>query len=304
MISNFTSADVPDQSGKTFFITGANTGIGFETAKVLGARGARVLMGCRNPTKAKDARDRILAAHPEAELVLIEIDLGNLASIRSAAEVVASEERLDVLINNAGLMVPPRQLTADGFESQFGVNHLGGFALTGLLLPLLERTADARILTTSSNGHRMGAIDFDDVNAERSYSAMGRYGMSKIANLYHAYELDRRLRRKGSSTIALSVHPGGTATDLMRHIPSWLVGLTMPLAKLVINDAPAGAWPTLLGATHPEVKGGTYYGPANWGEISGPAKQVDSNALSKDEDIARRLWDLSVEMTGVDPGLS
>ncbi len=294
----FTHSDVPDQSGKTIFVTGANTGLGFQAVRVLTEKGARVLMGCRNPQKAEDARRRILDEHPKADVVLVNLDLGDLASVRAAAEVVAKEPRLDVLINNAGIMMPPRSLTKDGFESQFGVNHLGPFALTNLLLPLLEATPDSRIVLTSSNAHKMGDIHFDDLVAERSYSAMGRYGQSKLANLLHTYELDRRLRAKGNGTIAVAVHPGGADTDLGRHMPSWLFGPMSFLMRPFLNTAAQGAWPTLMGATAPGVEGGQYFGPRGMGEVAGPARKVDSNARSKDSDLARRLWDVSVELTG------
>lgn len=303
VIRGFTSDAVGDQSGKTFFVTGANSGIGFETSKLLAARGGRVLLGCRDPQRAADALQAIRAETPQADVELVSIDLGDLASIRTAADRVAQEPRLDVLINNAGVMMPPRTLTADGFEQQFGVNHLGGFALTGLLLPLLERTPGSRIVNTSSNGHRFGEPDFDDLTAERSYSALQRYGASKFANLLHAYELDRRLRAKNSTTLAAVVHPGGTDTDLFRHLPSLLVGVLRPFAGLVINAPAAGAWPTLLAATHPDVEGGQYFGPARFAQVSGPARQVDSNRRSKDPALAKRLWDVSIELTGVDPGI-
>ncbi|MCO4744811.1 MAG: SDR family NAD(P)-dependent oxidoreductase [Proteobacteria bacterium] len=303
MIKGFTAADVGDQSGKTFMVTGANTGIGFEAAKVLAARGGRVLMGCRNPTKAEDARARILADHPDADVILVAIDLGDLASVRAAADVVLEESRLDVLINNAGLMTPPRQLTKDGFESQFGVNHLGPFALTGLLLPLVEKTDGGRIVNTASTGHRFGSINFDDLAAEKSYVPLTRYGASKLANILHAYELDRRLKAKGSATLASAVHPGGTDSDLFRHMPQLFVNGIRPFARFVLNQPPEGAWPTLLAATHPEVRGGDYYGPAHLFQLFGPAKEVRSNRASHDEALAKRLWDWSVELTGVDPGL-
>lgn len=308
MITNFTAADVPDQSGKTFFITGANTGVGFEAAKVIAGKRGRVLLGCRNRVKGQDALARIADAHPGADLALVDLDLADLASATEAAGVVAQEANLDVLINNAGIMMNPKTLTKDGFESQFGVNHLGHFALTGLLLPKMEATPDSRIVIVSSNGHRRGEIDFDDINADTSYSPQQRYYQSKLANLLHMYELDRRLRAKGSSTIAVAVHPGGADTELARHVITTprgrLLRLLMPLFRPFANSAETGAWPTLLGATAPGVDGGQYFGPTRFGETSGPAHQVDSTDQSKDPDLAKRLWVLSVDMTGIDPVIS
>jgi NAD(P)-dependent dehydrogenase (short-subunit alcohol dehydrogenase family) len=307
MITNFTAANVPNQSGKTFFVTGANTGIGFEAAKVLAGRGGRVLLGCRNSEKGKDALARIAHAHPGANIELIEIDLADLASVRKAAEIVAREPRLDVLVNNAGVMWNPKTVTKDGFESQFGVNHLGHFALTGLLLPKLVETPKSRIVIVSSLGHRQGNHDlfWDDINADQDYHPRTRYYASKLANLLHMYELDRRLRGKGSSTIALAVHPGAADTELPRYVtgPVGLVARALiPVIRRFMNTAEGGAWPTLLAATAPGVEGGQYFGPGGRGEMAGPATQVDSSDASKDPGRAKQLWDLSMEMTGVDPG--
>jgi NAD(P)-dependent dehydrogenase (short-subunit alcohol dehydrogenase family) len=308
MISDFTDKDVPDQSGKTFFVTGANTGIGFEAAKVFAGKGARVLLGCRDIEKGKAALARIADAHPGADVELVEIDLADLASVRRAAEVVAAEPKLDVLVNNAGVMWNPKTLTKDGFESQFGINHLGHFALTGLLLPKLEATPNSRVVTVSSNGHRLGNGDlfWDDINADTEYHPRKRYYASKLANLLFTYELDRRLQAKGSSTFAVAVHPGASDTELSRYVSGPMGVLTRvatPLLRRFMNTAEAGAWPTELAATAPGVEGGQYFGPGGRGEMAGPAKQVDSSEASKDPNKAKRLWDLSIEMTGVDPGL-
>jgi NAD(P)-dependent dehydrogenase (short-subunit alcohol dehydrogenase family) len=305
MTEGFTEADVTDQSGKVAFITGANSGLGFEVARVLATKGARVLMGCRSREKADEAKGRVLEVAPEADVDIVDLDLGDLASVRAAAERVRQEPRLDLLINNAGVMMCPRSETTDGFERQIGVNHLGHFALTGLLLGKLEESAaahgQARVVITSSNGHRFGKIDFDDFNAEKHYSRMGRYGMSKLANLLHMYELDRRLRARDSEVIAVGVHPGGSRTDLGRHMKGAFV--FMPLSAVFTSKPPEGAWSTLLAATGDDVEGGQYFGPGGFREFKGPARRVESNALSHDEALAKRLWDLSVEKTGVDPGL-
>jgi len=298
----FTAADVPEQSGKTVFITGANSGIGYEAARVLAARGARVLVGCRSKEKAKTACDQIRKEHPAAQLVAVSLDLGDLASVRKAAEIVAKEPRLDLLINNAGIMIPPYELTRDGFESQFGVNHLGHFALTGRLLDKLRETPAARVVSIASIAHRQGRIHFDDINAERGYNAMVRYAQSKIANLYFTYELQRRLAGAGDDTLAVAAHPGIATTELTRYMPKALM-LIAPLFSPLFNTPAQGAWPTLCAATAETVRGGDYYGPSRLRETSGPAVKVDSNRRSHDPGVAKKLWDLSIEMTGVDPGI-
>ena len=298
----FTAADVPDQTGKIIVVTGANTGLGFETAKTLAGKGARVLLCCRSQSKAQAAKDRILAAFPKADLDIVELDLASLASIHKAAQKINQEPRLDILINNAGIMVPPLEYTQDGFESQFGVNHLGPFALTSLLLDKIRVTANARIVSTASVAHKRGKIHFNDINAKKSYNAWARYGQSKIANLYFGYELQRRLTAIDDDTISVVVHPGIADTELSRYIPRPFL-LLMPVLKLFFNSAAQGAWPTLCAATMVGVKGGEYYGPSALGEIAGPAIKVRSNWRSRNEAIAKQLWDLSIEMTGVTPNL-
>lgn len=303
MSERFTEASVPDQSGRTALVTGANTGIGFEAARVLAGCGARVLLGCRSAEKAGAARDRILGLHPKAEVELLSLDLGSLQSVRDAAAEVAQEARLDLLVNNAGIMIPPREETADGFESQFGVNHLGHFALTGLLLPKLLATPGSRVVTVSSNAHKFGRIDFEDVHATRSYSRPGRYGMSKLANLLFTHELQRRLSGAAAETIAVGCHPGMSDTELSRYFPGWVIRLA-PLLRLLAQPPPQGALPTLRAATDPGVVGGEYYGPGGRFEMAGPPVRAEATAQSRDPQLGRRLWDLSVEMTHVDPGLA
>lgn len=301
MIKNFTDKDVPDQSGRTFFITGANSGIGLEAARAIAGKGGRVLLGCRNPENAKGAVADIVTSHPDADVAPIAIDLADLASVAQAAETVAEEPRLDVLINNAGIMANPKTITKDGFESQFAVNHLGHFALAGRLMPSLEATPESRIVVLSSLGHRRGDINFDDINASDSYSASQRYFQSKLANLLFMYEMDRRLRAGDSNTIAVAAHPGFAATSLARHASWFVQRVVMTVLRPITNSAASGAWPTLAAATHPDVQGGQYFGPRRFGEASGLAEQVDSTAKSKDPVLAARLWDLSIELTGVDP---
>lgn len=296
----FTEESVPDQAGKTAFVTGANSGIGYEAARVLAGRGARVRIGCRSPERAEGARDRILALHPEADLEIVPLDLASLASVREAAEWMNREPRLDLLINNAGIMMPPREETADGFESQFGVNHLGHFALTGLLLAKLRDTPGARIVSVSSNAHKWGSIDFDDPHALKAYNRISRYGMSKLANLLFTFELQRRLTDAGDGTLAVACHPGVSETELARSVPSWVL-VFQPLIRPFGHEPPEAALPTLRAATDPDVKRGDYYGPARFGELFGPPVRVRGTRASRDEAAARRLWDLSIDLTGVRP---
>ncbi len=300
MTDCFGESSVPDQSGRTVFITGANTGIGWEAARVLAARGARVLLGCRSACRGADARRRILDLHGHANVALVPLDLGSLASVRVAAAQVLREPRLDVLINNAGIMVPPRQLTEDGFESQFGVNHLGHFALTGLLLPRIKDQDGARIVTVSSHAHRVGTIQFDDLAAEQRYRRQGRYAQSKLANLLFSYELQRRLQGAGCRAIAVACHPGGADTELSRNLPRFAVDL-IPLVRWALNTPAQGALPTLRAVVDTAAKGGEYFGPAGFAELTRGARQVRSTSRSHDRALARRLWEVSVELTGVEP---
>lgn len=301
-MSGFRGDDVTDQSGRTFLVTGANTGLGYETTKVLAAHGARVLLGCRSQDKATAAMSKIEREVPGADLAFVPLDQNDLASVQAAAEIVADEPRLDVLVNNAGIMVPPLQYTVDGFESQFGVNHLATFALTSHLLPKLAEQEGSRVVVTSSIAHKSGRIDFDDLRAEQSYGAQDRYQQSKLANLLFMFELDRRLRASGSSTIAVGCHPGIASTDLARHMPR-LLQFAMPLVTVVFNSPAQGAWPTLMAAVSDEVDGGDYVGPTRRGETAGPAGVAQATRRARDPQMAEDLWDVSVELTGVDPGI-
>lgn len=302
MKRRFTESDVPDQSGRTIVITGANTGLGYEAARALSAQGARVVIACRSQQKAEDAIAGIEEQNGQVDISYVPLDLGDLSSVRHCAEQLQSEERIDVLINNAGIMVPPYELTKDGFESQFGVNHLGPFALTGLLLEKLAETPSSRVVNTSSIAHNIGKIRFKDINAESHYSASARYGMSKLANLLFSYELQRRLEAADLPILSVACHPGIASTELSRYMPG-LLGKANELVQPLFNTAAAGAWPTLCAATSEDVAGGDYYGPAKRFETAGPAIKVRSNRASRDTDVADRLWDLSIEMTGVDPGI-
>jgi NAD(P)-dependent dehydrogenase (short-subunit alcohol dehydrogenase family) len=289
--------DVPGQAGRTAVVTGANSGIGFETARVLAERGAAVVGAGRGPRHARAPPARLAGAAPRASLSVVRLDLASLASVREAAEELrAGHDRLDLLINNAGLMMPPYGRTEDGFELQFGTNHLGHFALTGLLLNRLLAVPGSRVVTLSSNGHRMGRIDFGNLQWEHGYRRPAAYGRSKLANLLFTYELQRRLAAAGAATAALAAHPGTSRTELTRHLPAWM----RAGALLVPNQSSAmGALPTLRAATDPGAQGGEYYGPAGRGEFTGPARRVESSGRSRDAEAARRLWDESERLTGV-----
>lgn len=296
----FTEADVPQQTGKSFIVTGANAGVGFEIARVLAARGAHVLLGCREQARAQDAIARIKRITPNADLVWLPLDLGDLDSVRTAAEIAANEPRIDALINNAGIMNPPLTRTKQGFESQFGINHLGVFALTSLLLPKLAETPGARLVVTSSVAHLKAKIDWDDVNADKSYVKTERYGASKLANALFFFELDRRLRAAGSPITAIGAHPGVASTSLGRHMG--LIRIVGPIVGLLLNSADKGAWPALLAATG-KVKPAGYYGPTGFGGIRGVAGEAKRAPHAEDPALAKRLWDVSIAMTGIDPGL-
>jgi NAD(P)-dependent dehydrogenase (short-subunit alcohol dehydrogenase family) len=295
----FTAADLPDQSGKCFIVTGANAGIGFEAARLLARKGARVLLGCRHPDKAAEA---IRLIGPGVDAVHLPLDLADLASVRRAAEIAAREPQLDVLLNNAGVMFPPLTRTAQGFELQWGVNHLGGFALTALLLPKLAETPGSRVVVTSSLAHQRGNIQWEDLDAKQSYKRSDRYSDSKLANMLHFAELDRRLRAAGSPVTSIGCHPGIAATELMRH--SGPFRIFTPLMGLFLNTAEKGAWPALQAACDPAAKAGGYYGPQGIGGARGASGEAKRTAAAQDPALARRLWDVSVEMTGIDPGLA
>lgn len=298
-MTKWTADDIPDQSGRTAVITGANTGLGFETAAALAARGARVVLAVRNLDKGKQAAERITTATPGAEVALQELDLSSLDSVHAAAAQLRSDyDGIDLLINNAGVMYTPKSTTADGFEMQFGTNHLGHFALTGLLLDRLLPVAGSRVVTVSSLGHRIrAAIHFDDLQWERSYSRVGAYGQAKLANLLFTYELQRRLAPSGT-TIAVAAHPGGSNTELMRNMPRILTAASALVAPL-FQDAALGALPQLRAATDPGVLGGQYFGPDGFQETRGYPKVVASSAQSHDVGLQRRLWTVSEELTGV-----
>ncbi|ULP48005.1 SDR family NAD(P)-dependent oxidoreductase [Mycolicibacter virginiensis] len=293
--------DVPDQTGRVAVITGSNTGIGYHTAEILAGHGALVVLAVRDLEKGDAAAKRIHSASPQARVEVQELDLSSLASVREAAEALSTAHpRIDLLINNAGVMYTPKQRTDDGFELQFGVNHLGHFALTGLLLPRMMRVKGSRVVTVSSMAHRiMAAIHFDDLQWEHGYNRISAYGQSKLANLMFTYELQRRLAAKRRSTIAVAAHPGTANTELNRHLPPLLRPADRLLMPLVVQSAAMGALPTLRAATDPEVTGGQYYGPSGIGEQRGYPKLVDASKQAHEVELQQRLWAVSQELTGI-----
>jgi NAD(P)-dependent dehydrogenase (short-subunit alcohol dehydrogenase family) len=296
----WTEADVPGQAGRTALITGANAGIGFETALVLAAHGARAILACRDLGRAKDAAARIGAAAPGANVGTVRLDLASLSSVREAAgELRSTCGRIDLLVNNAGVMMPPYGLTADGFEQQLGINHLGHFALTGLLLDRLAGVPGARVVTVSSNAHKTGQIKFGDLQSEHGYNRVAGYGQSKLANLMFTYELQRRLAAAGADAVALAAHPGLTRTTLGRYLSAVMRAYYVVVERPLGHSAARGALPVLRAATDPSARGGEYYGPDGWHEERGFPRQVESTPLSHDEAAQRRLWQESERLTGV-----
>lgn len=294
-MSNWTTADIPDQSGRVAVITGANTGLGYETASALAVHGAHVVLAVRNVEKGKQAAARI-----GGDVSVVELDLTSLAAIRTAADELTSRfDHLDLLINNAGVMTTPKSTTADGFELQFGTNHLGHFAFTGLLVDQIADVPGARVVTVSSNGHKMLAdIHFDDLQWERGYNRMRAYSQSKLANLMFTYELQRRLS-DGHAAVAVAAHPGFSSTELGRNLPNAVQPVVNAFGPLLGQSAAMGALPILRAATDPGVLGGQYFGPDGLGEQRGYPKVVASSEKSHDLAVQRRLWSVSEELTGV-----
>ena len=297
MKAKWTNDDVPSQQGRLAVVTGANTGLGFETARVLAARGASVVLAVRDIEKGKRAAADIADTAPGADVSVQPLDLTSLDSIRTAADDLrAKHPRIDLLINNAGVMFTRKQTTRDGFELQFGTNHLGPFALTGLLLEQMLPVRGSRVVTVSSSAHRIRArINFDDLQGERSYHRVGAYSQSKLANLMFTYELQRRLSGAGT-TVAVAAHPGLAQTDLTRNSPA-IAGFFY--LRVMAQKAEMGALPILRAAVDPGVTGGQYYGPGGFFEARGYPRLVKSSAQSHDKAIQRRLWSVSEELTGV-----
>jgi NAD(P)-dependent dehydrogenase (short-subunit alcohol dehydrogenase family) len=301
MAGGWDAKDIPDQSGRTAIVTGANSGLGLVTARELARAGASVVMACRNLDKGHAAIDEVRAAVPDAQVQLDELDLASLASVRAFTDrFKPTRDGLDLLINNAGVMGTPRRRTADGFELQFGTNHLGHFALTTALLETMEGREDARVVTLSSTAHKMGRINFDNLNGDRRYFRWNAYGQSKLANLLFALELDRRLRAAGSTVKSLAAHPGYAATNLQSAGPPMFDRLVMVASNaLIAQSDEMGALPILYAATQPGLEGGTYVGPDGFQEQRGYPKIVQPSGRARDPETARRLWEVSERMTAV-----
>ena len=294
---------IPDQSGRTAVITGANSGLGRAAARELACHGARVVLACRDLDKGALTMQSLRSELPRAELALLELDLASLRSVQEFADRFLTCDQdggLDLLINNAGVMAPPRRETADGFELQLGTNFLGHFALTAKLIGAMERRADARVVTVSSNAHKLGRINFDDLQSQRRYNRWLAYNQSKLADLMFALELDRRLRAAGSAIKSVAAHPGYAATNLQTAAPPLVDRVLMQVTNvLVAQSAEHGALPLLYAATDPGVEGGAYVGPDGIGEFRGRPRLVSPNARARDERTARRLWQVAEELTGV-----
>jgi NAD(P)-dependent dehydrogenase (short-subunit alcohol dehydrogenase family) len=301
MGENWTAADIPDQAGRTAVVTGANSGLGLVAARALAVAGAEVVLACRDTEKGEAAAESVRAGAPGAALSVEALDLASLDSIRAfATRFAPARGSLDLLLNNAGVMAPPRRQTADGFELQLGTNHLGHFALTGLLLGRMQGREDARVVTVSSTAHRFGRINFDNLQGERRYFRWSAYGQSKLANVLFARDLDRRLRAAGSTVSSLAAHPGYAATNLQSAAPPALDRAVMAISnRLFAQSAEMGALPELYAATRPNLDGGLFIGPDGFDEQRGYPKVVVPVRRGRDQATAERLWTVSEGLTGI-----
>jgi len=296
MSQSWTQSDIPDQTGRVAIVTGANSGIGLETARELARKGAHVVLACRSQARAEAALEDIRSDLPEARIEFMALDLADLEQVRVFADAVHERfDRLDLLVNNAGVMVPPATKTKQGYELQLGVNHLGHFALTGQLLDLLLATDGARIVNVSSMAHRFGSVNFDDLDFDaRGYNASAAYGQSKLANLLFTAELARRLEAAGASVLVAAAHPGWTQTNLQKHS-----ALFQRLNPFFGMQPIGGALPTLRAATDADVEAGDYFGPSRFFEMSGPPRKAARSRAAQDRNDAKRLWEVSEQRTGV-----
>lgn len=299
-MSKWTHNNIPDQTGKIIVITGANSGLGYESSLALARKNAHVIMAIRNLSKGEAAKTQILAQVPNANVELMQLDLGSLDSVREfAAAYTAKYDKLDVLMNNAGIMAVPQGKTADGFEKQFGVNHLGHFALTGLLYDVLTRTPNSRVVNVSSVAHRQGEMNFDDLMHENDYRPWRVYSQSKLSNLLFTFELQRKFERNGAATLSIAAHPGYSATDLQKMGGDETSLLMRVMNTLLAQSAEQGALPQLYAATEPTAQGGTYIGPDGFQAMRGyPTIETPTDAARNEAD-AKRLWQESEQLTGI-----
>ena len=298
--TEFNIDKVASQKGRLAIVTGANTGLGLETALALAKKELKVILACRNISKAEKAKHHILKKTPNADLEIMPVDLSSLASVRGFAKnFLAKYNQLDALINNAGTMVPPYLKTEDGFESQMGANYFGHFLLTGLLLDTLTKTPNSRIVSVASIAHKKGKINFDDLHFEKKYSPTGAYRQSKLACLMFAYELQRRLEKANLKTLSVAAHPGVSITDIGRHVPRWLYHAALPFMSFVTHTPDKGALPIVYAAIGKNVKGGDYFGPQGFLEMFGETGRAKSTPISHNREIANRLLDISEKLTGI-----
>lgn len=297
---NFNINNIPSQKGKIAIVTGANIGLGYETTIALAKKHMHIIMACRNIQKAQKAKETIMKIIPTASLEIMILDLNSLKSVREfSADFNKNHQTLDLLINNAGIMIPPFAKTEEGFESQMGVNYFAHFLLTGLLLPILEKTEGSRVISLSSIAHKSAKINFENLNSEKSYSKMEAYGQSKLSCLMFSYELDRRLKVSGSKVKSIAAHPGVSDTDLGRHVSKWLYNLLLPVIRLMSHRPENAALPTQYAALVEDLKGGEYIGPTGFSEMKGKPGIAKSTPLSHDTQIAKQLWEVSEKLTNI-----
>ena len=303
MTENWTTNNNPELTGKVIIVTGGNSGLGFESVKAFAAKGAEVVMACRSTENGKKAKAEILKQNPDGEINVAELDLANLDSVRRFAKNFQQKhDRLDVLLNNAGIMTTPYFQTKDGFEGQVGTNHLGHFALTGLLLPVILKTPGSRVVNVSSMAHKQGKMDFENLLFEngKGYSPIKAYGRSKLANMLFSYELQRFFEANDSDTISVAAHPGISQTELFRHLEDKLFfKILYPVFKFMTQDSAMGALPQIRASIDPKTRGGEYYGPSGFNEMKGHPVKVQSNGASHNREDARKLWEVSAKLTGV-----
>lgn len=301
--NNWTTALIPDLTGRTIIVTGGNSGLGYESVKAFSEKGARTIMACRSLEKGDNARRKILESVPAADIIVMELDLADLKSVRAfATKFKQNHSRIDVLLNNAGIMMSPYNLTKDGFESQIGTNHFGHFALTGLLLDILKKTPKSRVVNVSSMAHKGGVMNFENLMFEKGqgYGPMKAYGQSKLSNLLFTYELQRFFESKKIDCIALAAHPGFSSTNLANSIGNkFLVKTMMPLMNLIAQPANMGALPLIRASVDPAVKSGEFYGPDSKREMKGYPILVESTQASHNPEDAKKLWEVSEKLTSV-----